>query len=282
MTSGIPDYTNYSLEEYAKNPEYYFSSDELIQTVVDKPATFSPGEGWHYSNTNYVIMNKIISYVTNSTIKEQITTRIINKLGLDHTYYVENLSLNAITDVTQKSLLMSGYYGIKESGLFPPGTDVSLYSLSYFNAAGSIISDTLDMNKYMHALFSKKNGLLEPVQLKELTDMVATEDFNGHMAGQPITSVTEVSTKEGIGLGYGLGVMEFFIKLPDNRNFTMYSHGGTVFGFNSNWIYVPEKQAFISYVVNSYSKNRDTLKSLEAKLYEKIANNCTSTYMPDK
>ncbi|MCE3268502.1 MAG: D-alanyl-D-alanine carboxypeptidase [Burkholderiales bacterium] len=273
MTSGIPDYALDLYPAYSKYPTQYISTDDLLQIAANKKPDFEHGHGWQYSNTGYVIMNKIISYVTKSSIKEQINNRIINKLGLTYTYYVEHLPLDAVSDSAQKSLLMSGYFGNKDFGGFSPTEDISLYSLSFYNAAGSIISNTEDMNKYIHALFSAKNGLLTQSQLNQLTYMVATEDTDKYKKGQHIEVIDQVANNK-YGLGYGLGVMEYFVQLPDGRSLTFYSHGGTTWDFNSNWIYIQSKQVYLSYAFNSDSFTRVLRKSVENKLYEKIANEC--------
>jgi D-alanyl-D-alanine carboxypeptidase len=278
MTSGIPDCINAVVPIYSTKPDYKFTSDELLQLVANKNLNFEPGQGWQYSNTNYVIMNKIISYVTNSNINVQVTRRIINKLGLTHTYYVDNLPIDAITNPMQKTLLMSGYFGSKELGVFNFTTDLSLYSLSWANAAGSIISSTIDMNKYVHALFAYKNGLLTPTQLNELTYMVATENSSMYKAGQHIP-VIDKAAKGPYGLGYGLGIMEFFKQLPNGHSITYYSHGGSTIAFSSNWIYSPQKQVFATYVFNSQSPNRQIHSAVESKIYEKIDTDCIPNYI---
>lgn len=276
MTSGIPDYVDYAFLVYSQDPNHYFPNDELLKLVVNKKPEFEHGQGWKYSNTNYVIMHKIISYVTNSSIKELINNRIITKLGLTHTYYADDLPMDSITDASQKPLLMSGYFGGK-FGILDPTTDLSLYSLSITNDAGSILSNTEEMVIFIKALFAQKNGLLGPVQLNELTYLVATEDTDKYKAGQHI-EVVDKATTTGLGLGYGLGIMKYFVKLPGNGSIEMYAHGGDTLSFDSNWIYSPQKQVYASYVFNSQAPKRQIRANVESKIYEKIANDCVATY----
>ena len=190
MTSHIPDYIdgtapNYTdgmLYAYSENPYQYFSTEYLLSLVAHKPLI---AQGWEYSNTNYLIMGKIITKLTGKSIEKQITDRIINKIGLMHTYYVKNNPLYAITNVDQQPLLMSGYYygmdGIPEQALktqyFYFGVDVKLQTLSWAKSAGSMISTTTDINAYIHALFTNKaqGGLLTSQQLNQLTSLAHTK-----------------------------------------------------------------------------------------------------------
>ncbi len=261
MTSGIANCLNgEAFKIYSESPEHYFSIDELLSFAVNKPAQFMPGQGWEYSNTNYILMNKIISKISGIPLQEQITKRIINKLGLNHTYYVENLPLDTVRDPMQRALLMSGYYGKGKIGVLDYNTDLRLDSMSIYNSAGNLLSSSEDMNKYVRALFAQNGGLLEAKQLQELKYMVATQDTKNYKAGRHIDVIDEPS-KNKFGLGYGLGVMGYNMKLPDGQSVNFYSHGGGSLGFSSNWIYLPDKQGYITYVINSQGPSVSLLRS---------------------
>ncbi len=281
MTSGIPDYVDDAFLIYSENPNHYFSTEDLISLAVNKKPDFQPGQGWTYSNTNYAIMNKIISHVTNSTLKKQITTRIINKLGLTHTYYVEHLPTDSIINPTHQAIIMSSYYTGSKIGKIDFGTDLKLNSLSITNAAGSILSNTSDMNTYVKALFANKNagGLLAPTQLNELKYLVATENTDKYKAGQHI-DMADKATRFGMfrGLGYGLGIMEALVPLSNGGNITVYTHGGDMFGFDSNWIYQENTQASTTFAFNAKLGKEifDIRTNIESKILNKISNECVS------
>ncbi|MEX1170833.1 MAG: serine hydrolase domain-containing protein [Chloroflexota bacterium] len=48
---------------------------------------FEPGAGWHYSNTNYVVLGQVAEAVGGAPLAEQLRTRFLAPLGLDHTHY---------------------------------------------------------------------------------------------------------------------------------------------------------------------------------------------------
>ncbi|HAI41787.1 MAG TPA: serine hydrolase, partial [Maribacter sp.] len=71
------------------------------------PAEFEPNKDYGYSNTNYLLLSRIIEQVTGGSRQDYFKQEILIPLGLNHTY--GSLSEVNIDDV------MSGYYvGIDE------------------------------------------------------------------------------------------------------------------------------------------------------------------------
>ena len=46
---------------------------------------FAPGQGYHYSNTNYLLLGLIIEKLTNDTVGNEIGKRLIVPFGLTQT-----------------------------------------------------------------------------------------------------------------------------------------------------------------------------------------------------
>jgi len=89
-TSGIYD--------YAGNPRFQFGACVMhrrgdwtalraLKYAYDKPAYFPPGEGFRYSNTDFVLLGLILDRVTGHHHSSEIRDRILTPLHLDHTYY---------------------------------------------------------------------------------------------------------------------------------------------------------------------------------------------------
>lgn len=125
--SGIPNYTDTYMYWIAPKE----TLDENLALVLDSPANFKPGEDYEYSNTNYLlldrIMNRILGYLTFQYIQEEI----LIPLNLNYTY-------GSIHDVNIEDL-MSGYY---------VGYDVDLKTNNY----GSILATAEDLGKFIRAL----------------------------------------------------------------------------------------------------------------------------------
>jgi len=65
--------------------DYRWTYDEIMDLV--KTGYFKPGESYHYSNTNYVILGRIAEAVGGAPLHEQLRTRFFEPLGLGDTYY---------------------------------------------------------------------------------------------------------------------------------------------------------------------------------------------------
>lgn len=101
--SGIPSFTD--------QPGFWSSEfqndDEVLDLALDLPALFEPGEDYHYSNTNYFLISRLIERVTGESEQQFIRERILEPLELENTF-------DSIHEVNMDDL-MSGYYvGIEE------------------------------------------------------------------------------------------------------------------------------------------------------------------------
>ena len=92
-TSGIYNYTEDPKfdEEVGKNYLKQWQPQELVDWAVTFANEhipnyyFLPGEGFHYSNTNYVLLGMIIEQETGNTFRDEISTYIAQPLGLTNT-----------------------------------------------------------------------------------------------------------------------------------------------------------------------------------------------------
>ncbi len=96
--SGIPNYTD--------NPAYWENEGENrknpLDFVIDLPAQFEPGEDYAYSNTNYLLLRRIMDKVLGYNHNEYIKEKILEPLELKNTFF-------SITEVDLDDV-MSGYY----------------------------------------------------------------------------------------------------------------------------------------------------------------------------
>ena len=90
MKSGIFNYTedaDFVMEFVSSNFLRVWTNQELVDAADRNAPYFPPGGGWHYSNTNTVILGMIVEQVTGNSLGEEITDRILKPLGLDGTIY---------------------------------------------------------------------------------------------------------------------------------------------------------------------------------------------------
>lgn len=94
--SGIPNFTDQDGFDWANND---LDIDKLI---FDKPADFAPGTDYAYSNTNYLLLQRVMTRVLGYSYFTYIQDNILQPLKLNDTYE----SVKHINNVR----LMSGYY----------------------------------------------------------------------------------------------------------------------------------------------------------------------------
>lgn len=125
--SGIPNFTDTYM--YWAAPKE--TEDEQLALILDKPANFKPGEDYEYSNTNYLLLGRIMTRVLGYDKFQYIQNEILNPLNLKHTF-------GSIHDVSIDDV-MSGYY---------VGYDVDLKT----DNIGSMLATAEDLSIFMRAL----------------------------------------------------------------------------------------------------------------------------------
>ena len=120
--SGIPNFTN--------NPSYWENEEENgkrpLDFALDLPASFKPNRGYEYSNTNYLLLRRIMDEVLGFDHNLYIKEKILNPLELENTYF-------SITEVDLNEV-MSGYYvgyeedfKAREYGMLATAEDVGIF-----------------------------------------------------------------------------------------------------------------------------------------------------------
>lgn len=190
-TSGLPNYTNLFSKGLLPYQHTYFEPRRLLEMAFSQKATFAPGTGWGYSNTNYIVAGLIVEKVTGRPLGEEITRRVIERAGLRHTYFPEP------GDETIREPHPHGYHHDDPKA---PLTDVTEEDPSQGWAAGQIISTPSDINQFFSALLAGR--LLPKTQLKEMqTTVPAPALGNGVRYGLGLTS-TPLSCG-GVAWGHG-------------------------------------------------------------------------------
>ncbi|MGW1563624.1 serine hydrolase domain-containing protein [Streptomyces sp. NPDC002144] len=201
-TSGLPDYDEEVFRDYlTKQQHHYFEPREVLDLALTKKALFAPGTSWSYSNTNYILAGLLVQKVTGRPIGEEITHRIIERIGLRHTYWP------GVGDQTIKGRHPHGYFA---SAPNTPYTDVTENDPSASWAAGQLVGTPSDLNRFLSALLDGK--LLKPAQLKEMQTTVEAPDLDTVGDGR-----------------YGLGLATFKLSCGGFA----WTHGGNAPGFTT-------------------------------------------------
>ncbi len=126
--SGIPNLTDHPQFPWTDPPA---SAEAALEYALDLPADFEPDKTYRYSNTNYLLLSKLIERVTGQSHFQFIQEHILIPLGLTHTY-------SSLHDV-DTSELMSGYF---------VGYDLDIKN----NDFGSMIATAEDVGLFLRAL----------------------------------------------------------------------------------------------------------------------------------
>ncbi len=143
MTSGLPEFSeDEELDKifYVTNPLKKWTPEEVVKAALRHPTHFSPGNGWFYSNTGYILLGMIIEKVTENKIENEIQERILKPMNLDNTNFP--VDFPGIT-----SPYTHGY----ELDDKQNWQDVTVYSPSLLWAAGAMISNVYDMKIWVKA-----------------------------------------------------------------------------------------------------------------------------------
>jgi D-alanyl-D-alanine carboxypeptidase len=89
MTSGTFSFTEDEQfdEEFTADPLMRITPEQEIEIANRHDNYFPPGQGWHYSDTNYEIAGLIIEKVTGNKLEDEVRHRVIDKLDLVNTEF---------------------------------------------------------------------------------------------------------------------------------------------------------------------------------------------------
>ncbi|KQX37568.1 beta-lactamase family protein [Streptomyces anulatus] len=187
QTSGLPEYTSRLGDDVR-----YYAPRELLATALRHPADFAPGKRWKYSNTNYVLAGLIVQKITGRPLADEIDRRIIQRIGLRHTYFP------APGDATIREPHPHGYY--RESAQTPL-RDITEMDPSWGWAAGQMISTNSDLNRFFTALLTGR--LLPAPQLARMRSTVPAEATFGPGARYGLGLVSRPLPCGGLSWGHG-------------------------------------------------------------------------------
>jgi len=182
-----------------------YSPVELVRVGLSHVPYFAPGQGFAYSNTDYILAGMIVEKATGRTLADELTRRISRPLGLTATY------------LPGYEPGIRGPHPVHYSTLFSDSPHPQIYDATEMNqsfawAAGGAVSTIDDLNRFFSALLAGR--LLPPAEQRDMFTTVATQ------GGPPWIPDTR----------YGLGV--FSQTLP--CGVTVWGNAGATYG---SWTY---------------------------------------------
>lgn len=189
-TSGLQNYAELdeSLEPYRKDLTHRsgLTPRDALARAEARPRLFAPGEGWSYSGSNYVALGLLVEETTGKTLREELSRRIFEPLGLASTDLPEGPS---------PAGLARGYIPPDDPLLPFPGPDlIDVTDIDLFTwGGGGMVSTARDVARFLGALLGGE--LLPPELHAELLSTVVSdwEESDGYGLG-----IEEVSSVMGM------------------------------------------------------------------------------------
>ncbi|MDX9753437.1 MAG: serine hydrolase domain-containing protein, partial [bacterium] len=237
MTSGIFDYTwdeeviNAMLWMLTTGETPDWNLEEMVAIAAAQPPLFEPGQGWSYSNTNYVLLGMIARQITGTDPAHELARRFCQPLGLADTLFNPGPPFS--------KPYVHGYLDIDEDGQWD---DVGLYDPLFVSTAGDGISTLADMVVWLRALIT--GAVLDSASMAELFHTV------------PMPTNPEDPTS----YSYGTGILRAqFSDLGSDQPVVAYGHTGFVPGYWSVMLHYPEASLTAVCMVNGNGDYVDSI-----------------------
>jgi D-alanyl-D-alanine carboxypeptidase len=222
-TSGIANYNDSIdfLTDIFDAPYEEISGYDYLDYVRGRPAYFEPGESQHYSNTNYVLLGRVIDEVAGRHHTEVMRELVFDPLGLEHTFYD--------WDDPNPRGVARGYSELQGDGRLYDTTD-------WFRGqvltvpSGGVVSSVMDLQIFADALLRDRT-LLSNAALTEMQRWVDVPMVPDELPRQS---------------RYGLGVFA-----AETARGIAIGHGGDLMGYTSFLWWFPEQDVTVTALLNA-------------------------------
>ncbi len=197
-----------------------WSPDDVIAFAASQPPHSAPGRDYWYSNTNYLLLGKIIERTTGGSLGQFLDETFFGPAGLTST----SLSSDDVTSYPIAGGFLRNWaflFGLEEPFSSKPNDIAGLASLVW--AAGGMTATTADLARWVH--------------------MLSTDDIIDK--GLLTTMATPTSLSIAADTAYGLGIEKFETPFGE-----AYGHAGSIPGYASLLVHFPSTQTTVSVATN--------------------------------
>jgi len=208
---------------------------EEVLSYIKEPYNFAPGEGFRYSNTNYLLMAMTIEKVTGSNLSTEFRERFWGPLG------IRSACLSIEEEIPDNLAHVFGD-NFNNDGSFQDLTHLpraSHESITY--GSGGLFMTAEDLALWCNALFEGK--VLQSQSLDEMLE---------------VREIGSGRKKRGIGLG-----VERFVKRMASGE-TAVGHSGANIGSSTYMVHLPEHHISVAVMINSF--NHDCSQAITTDL----------------
>ncbi|MDQ3880071.1 MAG: beta-lactamase family protein, partial [Chloroflexota bacterium] len=188
---------------------------------------WAPGDGWAYSNSNYVLLGLVIREATGTSVGDAMRTRLLEPVGLDHTFLRPDEQPRGAVAVGHAAGFDRNGDGRADPVSAAGALDADTAWVSAVWTAGGMVSSASDLATWADRLFG--GHVLEPASLEAMLNFDRTAD-------------------------YGLGVQRR--KLDGH---IAIGHTGGMRGYTGLVFHLPDDGVTVSVLVNQEVANLDTI-----------------------
>ena len=222
-TSGLYMFwDNQTIWDELKRDRMKIWSPEEVLNYIKEPY-FAPGDGWHYSNTNYLLLAMIIEKATDSKLSVEFKNRFWQPLGICHAYLSlqENIPDNQAHVYGDNFNNDDSYIDLT---FLPRASHESIT----FGSSG-LFTTAEDLVRWCHMLFEGK--ILQPQSMDEMLQFVKFK---------PVANMR----------AYGLGVQVYTRSFAYGKE--AIGHGGANIGTSTYMVYLPEYHVSLVVMINAF------------------------------
>ncbi|MEO7563930.1 MAG: serine hydrolase [Sphingomicrobium sp.] len=210
-TSGIMDYTSLPGWMIEANTDKAYTTEQLVAVFKDLPSPSKPGETWQYDNSGYVLLGAVIEKVTGKPWDTEVADLVTGPLHLR----------TIRSGVAEASIPMMAKGYTDKDGKVVPALKINM---TVPGGAGALVGTVGNLADWAYALHNGR--VLKPANYAAM--------------------IAPTKTADGKTAPYGFGLQS-----GDVRGRPEIGHGGGIFGFSTDSLYLPAEKVFVAVFANS-------------------------------
>jgi D-alanyl-D-alanine carboxypeptidase len=220
------------------NPDKSWTPEEELSYLFDAKAPFAAGQGWDYSDTNYIVLGLILEGITGTRLYDEVEKR-----------FLKPLQLARVVPTTSRRVpgLVPGYAGSRDPLGLPDEVLVNgvfVINPQFEWTGGGYATSARDLARWGHALYTGK--AVSP-RMRDL------------MISQALPARLGADTK------YGLGVI---VRSTTPLGGAAWGHSGFFPGYQTELLHFPDRALTLALQVNTSAPRPAGTKSMLRILYD--------------
>jgi D-alanyl-D-alanine carboxypeptidase len=238
-TSGLVRYEMHPrfTADLRAQPDRVWTPEEQIAYLLDAEPPFAAGQGWDYSDTNYIVLGMILEGLTEGTLYEEVERRFLTPLGLAR-----------VVPTTTRRIegLVQGYAGPRDPLGLPDEVlvdGVFVVNPQFEWTGGGYATSARDLARWGQALYTGR--AIAPALVARMTS-------------------ESVPARLGPETRYGLGV----IVRPSTPIGLVWGHSGFFPGYQTELVHGVERSVTVALQINTSAPRATGGRSLVRAAYD--------------